>query len=140
MTTPWDKQIESLMADYQRHRTDALEVGEHLRSTTGTATTGKGLVTAVVGPGGEVRSITFHSRRYRTMAPAELAQLLIDAVEQARGNALDQMAAAMPTVALAGMTYEDMLNGRVDVDAILPKDLSPSTFPLLRALLDDGNK
>ena len=38
MTTPWEKQIDRLMADYQRHRTDALEVGEHMRSITGTAT------------------------------------------------------------------------------------------------------
>jgi DNA-binding protein YbaB len=137
MTTPWEKQIDRLMADYQRHRTDALEVGEHMRSITGTATTGKGLITAVVGPGGEVRSITFHSRRYRVMAPAELAQVVIDTIEQARRNAVEQMAAAMPTVALAGMTYEDMLHGRVDVEAILPKDLFHSSFPLLRELIPE---
>jgi DNA-binding protein YbaB len=131
VTALWDKQIEQLMAEYQRHRSSALDFQQKLREVTAHATSAKGLVTVVVGAQAEVRSIVFHSRAYRTLAPAELAQTLLDTIERARNAVLQQVMQAMPGTALGGVTYEDVLGGRVDLTALLPEDLADRDIPLL---------
>src|SRR5262245_5582741 len=122
MTTPWDAQIEQLMADYRRHRDEAVDMQEKVRALVATITSAKGLMTAVVGVRGDLRSVVFHSRGYRSMAPAELANVVIDTIERARRAALDLMAQGMPSAPFAGMSYGDILGGRVDAGAMLPED------------------
>jgi DNA-binding protein YbaB len=136
MTALWDKQIEQLAEEYQRNRAAALDFQTRLQEISATATSPKGLVTVVVGGQGELRSVVFHSRAYRAMAPAELAQVILETVDRARDGALRELFQAMPAGEMAGLRYEDVLNGRADVTALLPEnpaDADPLLFPHLPA-------
>lgn len=128
MQLPEDVNINELTAEYRRLRESALRTQEQLRTATATATSSKGLVTAVVGPHGELQSLTFNSRAYRNMPPAELSHVILDTVRRARDQVMRDLMGALPSTLPGGLTAEDMLRGTIDVSALLPEDVSLDGF------------
>ncbi|MBO4207303.1 YbaB/EbfC family nucleoid-associated protein [Micromonospora echinofusca] len=133
MFVPENARLEELAAEYHRMREAALRAQERMRTATATVTSPKGLVTVVVGAQGEVRSITFASRAYRNMAPAELADAILDTINRARDTVLRELTEDLPANPpggmLGGMTPEDILNGKIDLSGLLPESLDLGDLP-----------
>ncbi|ANY07694.1 YbaB/EbfC family nucleoid-associated protein [Pseudonocardia sp. HH130630-07] len=70
---------------------------------------------------GEISELTFHGNRYRTLAPAELATRIIDAVKQGRLQSIEKM--AEKTGSIPGLDVVGIATGKVDprkaIDALM---------------------
>jgi DNA-binding protein YbaB len=130
MTTPPRDQ---LAADYAQHRATAIAMQRQLQTISTTATSANGLVTVTLGPQGEIRTLAFGSRAYREMAPAELAHAIVDTIERARDGMRRQILDMLPVPAVAGTTFEDILQGRVDWTSLLPEHLVTDGVPYVPA-------
>jgi DNA-binding protein YbaB len=129
VSTP-ERSFEQLNADYARYRAAAMESAQRMQAVAATVTSTNGLVTITVGPQGEIRSLSFNSKDYRKMAPAELAHVVLDTFDKARESALQQAAAALPSFSFGGLNSRDLLNGRVDWEQVLPEKLDVDGFVL----------
>ncbi len=77
------------------------------------------MVTAKVGPQGEVVSLTFHTSDYRTMAPAQLATVLTDVLNEARARMGEQVIKSMSAFEGVGDLLRESLTGPTDLDEVL---------------------
>jgi hypothetical protein len=83
------------------------------------------VVTATVGPHGEVIGLAFPTSAYKRMAPAELATVIIKTIQEAREKSLSQSADLLRPMLPKGFSAEDMLSGKADVQAMLSRVTSP---------------
>lgn len=126
-----DNRLDELAAEYRRLREAAMEAQHRMQTATATATSTKGLVTAVVGAQGELQELKFHSRSYRDLPPAELAHVILDTVRRARESVLRDVMAVLPGNLPGGLSPDDMLRGRVDLSGLLPEDLPVEGLPFV---------
>jgi DNA-binding protein YbaB len=89
--TPYDKEIEQLLAQYQRQRSQLGEFQQAVEAISGTATAANRAVRATVNAHGELTDLAFLTKAYRTMPPTELAVAIRRTVEQARTEATRSM-------------------------------------------------
>jgi DNA-binding protein YbaB len=122
MTTPYDRQIEELLAEYRTQRENALELRRRINETTGTATAPKQAVKVTVSAEGEVTAIEFPTGAFRRMAPKELADVLISTIQQARAKAMAATAELMNPHLPAGVTTADLLEGKADPTTLLSEE------------------
>lgn len=125
-----DRTLEQIAADYARHRAAAVESIRRVAEISATVTSSQGLVTVTVGGQGEITALTFNSQDYRKMAPAELSQVVLDTVTRARESALQQVMGVIPGTTVGGVSLQDMMQGRVDWDRVLPEQLDIAGFDL----------
>jgi len=119
-----------LNADYARHRAAAMESAQRMQAVEATVTSSKGLVTITVGAQGEIRHLSFNSKDYRKMAPAELAHVVLETFDKARESALQQVAATLPAFSFGGLNARDLMSGRIDWEQLLPEKLDVDGFVL----------
>lgn len=117
MSTPYDQQIDELMAKYRRQRDEMARVQRELKDITVTVTEPKRVVSITVGRQGEVISLSFPTQRYRKMAPAELASALQDTITQARSKVMEKIAETMSPLLPKGLSLSTLIDGRT-----LPED------------------
>lgn len=121
--------VEQIAAEYSQHRTDAIEMHQKMQEITAKVTSSKGLVTIEMNARSEITSLTFKSRAYREMAPAELANVILDTIRRARESVRKQMLEALPSTSIAGTSLADLLGGDVDLASLLPAELSTEGLP-----------
>src|SRR3954468_3473730 len=85
--------IEDFVADFERRRTELAEVQNKIKKSKSTATSDKRMLTATVGPHGELTALKFNSQDYRDLSSTELAALIVKTVQKARDAAMDKMGA-----------------------------------------------
>lgn len=96
------------------------EVRQELAAATASATSKDRMVTANVGPQGQVVSLTFHTNGYREMAPAQLGTLLTDVLNEARAKIGDQVIASIRGFEGLGQVLGSaMPDGAPDLDELL---------------------
>jgi DNA-binding protein YbaB len=122
MSTPFDSEMESLVAQYQQRRQQAVEAQRKLRELAVTATSAKREVAVTVGSGGDLKEVSFPSEAYRSLAPAELGSLVTKTAAAAR-----KKATAAATKILTGIfpdqpNIAEMYSGQVDVEELLPAE------------------
>ncbi|MET8954170.1 YbaB/EbfC family nucleoid-associated protein [Streptomyces sp. NPDC004393] len=119
MTSPYDEEIEDLLALYRRQRAEAVEARRRINEVTGTATAPRQTVKATVNAQGEVTAIEFPTGAYHRMTPKELSEALLTTIRQARANALEAVAEVGSLGLPAGVKITDLVEGRVDATAVL---------------------
>lgn len=107
--------------DYAHHLADAMQAQEFMRAVDATVTSSNGMVSVTVGAQGDVQALTFHSQRYRQMAPAELSHLVLDTIGRARTSVLRQLEEHLPSTTFAGVSLQDLMNGSADWSSLLPE-------------------
>ena len=128
MTEP-ERNPEQLAADYARHRAATMQAQQRMSEVSATMTSAQGLVTVTVGAGGEVRSLLFNSHGYRKMPAAELSHVILDTINRARASIMAQLIGELPDSTFAGLSYSDIINGKVDWDQVLPDTLDLDNLP-----------
>ncbi|MFC5219721.1 YbaB/EbfC family nucleoid-associated protein [Streptomyces coerulescens] len=134
--TPYDQQIEDLLKLYRTQREEAAETRRRINETTATATAPRQAVKVTVSAQGEVTAVEFPTAAYRRMAAKEFADVLLTTIQQARAQAFEEAGAVVSAQLPPGVAVADLLQGRLDPDAILPVD--PEMPDHVRDYLDHG--
>jgi DNA-binding protein YbaB len=119
MTSPLADQVEQAMARLKDHRARMEEVRAELRQATASVMSKDRMVTAKVGPQGQVVSLTFHTTAYRKMAPAQLADVLTEVLNEARARVGEQVTEAMRSVSGIGEVLKLSMTGGTELDGLL---------------------
>ncbi|WP_431676436.1 YbaB/EbfC family nucleoid-associated protein [Kitasatospora sp. KL5] len=115
MTSSFAEQLEQAMAALADQQARMSEAVRELQAATASATSGDRMVTAKVGPQGEVLALTFHTTAYRSMAPAQLGAVLADVLNEARARMGDRVAASLRAFDGVGETLRVSLTGEDDL-------------------------
>jgi DNA-binding protein YbaB len=118
MSSPFNEQIEQVMAQFTEQRTKLQETQRDLQKATVTASPKDHLLTVTMGVSGEVKDIKFHRNDYATMAPAELSAILVDTLNKARELAAAKAQAAFSSMAGFSSGLRDSLAGGSELDDI----------------------
>jgi hypothetical protein len=89
-----------------------------------------------VGPQGEVLSVEFPTGAYRSMAPKELADLMVTTVQEARAKATAALAEVMAPHLPEGVDAARLLSGTADVAELMPSE--PAMPDGVREYVDQG--
>lgn len=125
MSSPLHDRIEQAFAQFEEQRTALSQLEGRVATVRRTASPKSRAVSVTVDGAGELVDIKFPTKAYRTMAPAELARVLIDAVRDARVQAREATAAELAMLLPAGMPLLDALSRPVDIDELLDSAGSP---------------
>ncbi|MFD2420680.1 YbaB/EbfC family nucleoid-associated protein [Amycolatopsis pigmentata] len=74
---------------------------------------------------GELTGMKFHGTKFRSMAPAELAHLIVETVRAGRTQYLEKISENAGTSALLGVDFADLATGRADAGKIVESMLAP---------------
>ncbi|MBW5483108.1 YbaB/EbfC family nucleoid-associated protein [Streptomyces bambusae] len=86
MSIDFEGRIKDAMAALYEQRDKMLAVRRDLDAATASVTSKDRMVSATVGPQGQVVSLTFHTKAYQAMAPAELSAALLTVLNDARAR------------------------------------------------------
>jgi len=114
-----DPPVDQLLDDLARTRAKLAEAQRDLAARRESATAEDHLVTATVGADGALVDLTFHTERYREMAPAELAAAILAVVGRARTAMSAAVADAFAP--FGGGALRDLARGRIDQNAYLER-------------------
>lgn len=144
MSSPYDEQVEELLAQYRQAREQAVDTQSRINEIEVTVTAPRKVVKVTVGAQGQVKALDFPTPAYRTMAPKDLSKVILATVEKARAEALSKVT----EVALGGMfggadgmfggvSPADLLQGSFDPRSILPEELDLPD--MVRTYIDHGH-
>jgi len=136
MTSPYDEEIERLLAQYRQQREEAAATRQRINETTGTATAPRQTVKVTVGAQGDVTAIEFPTGAYRRLAPKELADILLATIQQARADAMERVGDLMTVQLPEGVTMQGLIKGEVDPLRLLPQ--APGMPDSVREYIDNG--
>lgn len=125
-----DPEVSELLEKLASAQHDLNQAREDLAGSQESATADDRLLTVTVGPNGQLVDLTFHTRRYREMAPAELSAAIIATVERARGKWADRVTDTFAPY--TGGPIRRVMRGEMDVSqylASLSADLSGDADP-----------
>jgi DNA-binding protein YbaB len=119
MTTNYSEQITQSLERLREHQERMAAATAELQASTASATSKDRLVTAKVGPQGQVVSITFHTDGYRAMAPAELSAALVEVLNRARADMGERVIEAMRPFTGLGESLRASMAGGTELDTLL---------------------
>ncbi len=123
MSSPYDEQIEELLAEYRDAREQAAETRRRINEVQATVTAPRQVVKITVGAQGQVTALDFPTAAYRNLPPKELSKVIMATLEQARAQALSKVSEVTLGRMLGGVSPADLLQGRFDPRSLLPDDL-----------------
>ncbi|MFJ9608054.1 YbaB/EbfC family nucleoid-associated protein [Kitasatospora sp. NPDC101176] len=130
MTFSIEQHLAQAMAALEEQQARMAETARELQAATASATSKDRMVTAQVGSQGEVLALTFHTTAYQEMAPAQLAAVLKDVLNEAKARMGEQISRSMRAfdgvgeslrLAVAGEGEDELLSvvSGLDLDALL---------------------
>jgi DNA-binding protein YbaB len=87
---PNENRLDAAIAELDQARQLAEDIRQRTSNATFTASPKNKMLTATVNGQGDLRTIVFRGEAYRSLAPAELAKLIVDTVAEARKQSLAQ--------------------------------------------------
>jgi DNA-binding protein YbaB len=115
----YPEQIEQAVQRLREHQERMAEVTARLRTATASATSKDRMVTATVGPQGQVVSLSFHNSDYRSMASAELSAVLVEVLNRARADIGERVIESMKAFTGLGDALRVSMTGGTDLDTLL---------------------
>ena len=134
------EQVEALLADYRRTRKQLAEVHRELLAIKESVTNPDGLVTATVGPQGNLLNLVISDAAYQRYRAAELAQEVVRTTALAASRAAERANATLRPVLPPDSDPAALLAGRADLQPaeLVPEQQNPPTPPRpTRAVRDD---
>ena len=95
----------------EQERRRLADVQSQMASTTTTVHAKDRLFSVTLDGRGELSGITFEGTRYRRLAPAELARLIVDTFATGRRQAIEKIGTMMGTDPLPGVSFTDLATG-----------------------------
>ncbi|GAB2854569.1 YbaB/EbfC family nucleoid-associated protein [Lentzea nigeriaca] len=119
-------QVEELLADYRRSREQLASVQRELAAVSGQASSPDGTVTALVGAGGQLKSLELSELAYRRHRPEQLAELIVRTVAAAAASAAEDTYQTLSTVLPASTDPVALVAGTAD---LRPAEYEPEPAP-----------
>ncbi|MEV7773076.1 YbaB/EbfC family nucleoid-associated protein [Kitasatospora sp. NPDC086791] len=119
MSNFFAEQIAQAMTEMQSELARAEELQKEMFELTASVTSKDRMVTVKVGSQGQVVSMTFHTDAYREMAPAGLAKVLTDILNEARAKVGEDIAERLGRFDGLGETLRLNMTGGTELDEIL---------------------
>jgi len=119
MNEPLYQEVDQALAELSRSRDALATLVQTTRDRTVTATSRRRVLAVTVGLRGELRNIVFKGESYRTLPPRELAQLIIDTVEEARSKSLAQASAVIGELLPTSTPVWAAGEGEADFDGLV---------------------
>lgn len=113
------EQIEQALERMAAEQARMTAAAKELEAATATATSKDRMVSVTVGAQGQVSSITFHTTGYRSMAPAQLGQVLTDLLNTARADLGERVMAVMTPFRGLGETLRSSMTGGTELEDLL---------------------
>ena len=112
------RKIQEAAAELDRSQERLGKLRGQLAKASTKVTSADRMVTVELDSSGELSSIRFNSQKFRRLAPAELAGILLDTITKARAQSRERILGAFRSVmpAGAGMGLDDLLAGKPDLD------------------------
>jgi hypothetical protein len=98
MSSPLGDEVDRALAHLKEVREAGEKASKLLADASHTEMSKRRLFSVTVGIGGELQALTFNGETYRTLAPAELAQLIVETVTQARTAVRDEASETLSEV------------------------------------------
>ncbi|GAA2645774.1 YbaB/EbfC family nucleoid-associated protein [Paractinoplanes durhamensis] len=134
MTSPQMNQVEQAMAEFERQKAALGEIERGLHGSSTTVVAKNRAVAVTVNSSGAVAEIKFPTSAYRSMSGAELGDLLVSTIEEARAEAMAQTMQAFAAVLPGGQAMVDAFTGRAGGNVETPLE------KLLAEVLLDGDR
>jgi DNA-binding protein YbaB len=128
------------MAEYQRAREKSAELYRELSNVTETVTAPRQVVKVTVGQTGGVIDLSFPTQAFKNMPGTDLATVILKTIGQAQAQMQARTAALLAPNLPAGVSAEDLISGKADLDALLPSRPRRSEFGGLTASDDGGRR
>lgn len=119
MSTPLHNEMTAALADLREQQSRIAEALARLNSAETTVTSEDRLIQATVDGRGRLTGLKFSGRRWRDLAPHELAARLVEVVDRAQDKAATQTASLMSGLVPAGLDPERLVGGDLDLDGLL---------------------
>lgn len=119
MSRPLEDQLGDVMAALDEHRRKLAEVRDELAARSCTVRSRDRMLSVTVGAGGRMAGMQFHTSAYAGMAPAQLARVVTETVQQAQAQLAGEVAAAMEPYRGVGKALRESMVGGTDADAAL---------------------
>jgi DNA-binding protein YbaB len=136
MTSPYDDAVAKLMAEYQQQLE---QIGEHQRrmqEITGTAASPRKSVSVTLNAQGQLVELKFPTDAYRSMAPVELANVIIETFTAARDQVTRRQRELMAANAPGGIDVSQLFGPDADLGKVLP--VNPFMSDEVREYVDNG--
>ncbi len=130
MTAPMYDRVEAAMRELREQQRRLQEVQNQLASEGVSVTSRDHMVTVTLDARGEVSGITFHSTKFRRMAPAELGSVITQTIRQARQRAMEQVIAAYQDFLPSPIDLRKVLNGDFDLDQMISDAVRMASEPI----------
>ncbi|MFC3499558.1 YbaB/EbfC family nucleoid-associated protein [Micromonospora krabiensis] len=111
MTGPLYDRIERTYAEFEQKKAAIGDIDRQVSETQTTVTAKNRALTVVVDGRGDVTEVKFLTNAHRTMAPAELGNLLVETIKEARTEARRKAATLFESVLSPGLPLAGLLSG-----------------------------
>jgi DNA-binding protein YbaB len=112
------------LAQLEEERRKLATLQSQVATTTTTVRARDRLFTVTLDGRGEVTGITFDGVRYRKLAPAELAKLIVDTIATGRREALEKIGTMMGGDPLPGVSFMDIATNARPANEVLDSFLT----------------
>jgi DNA-binding protein YbaB len=125
MTSAFEPVLNEMMAEIQKQRDELMRLQREMPEISGSARSKRRQVSATVDARGEVVELQFHGTGYRSLAPAELANIIVETIREARAEAQQHLWEVVGHSFPDGMGFAELADGTYDwTDPLsLPKPL-----------------
>lgn len=117
--------INAAMAALDEERRRLAEISRIRREETTTVHAKDKSVSMTFDGSGELTELKFNGNKYRSMAPAELASLLIETVKLGRSRSMAKMTELMSSDSTPGIDIAGIASGKVDPSEVIDSLLNP---------------
>ncbi|WP_433261109.1 YbaB/EbfC family nucleoid-associated protein [Actinosynnema sp. CS-041913] len=122
MSTSYEHEMERTLAQYHEQRAGLADLQRALGEVSCSATAPRKVVTVSVGSQGEVTSLKFPTEAYKRMVPAELAEVILTTINDARSQALDETAKLLGAIMPPQFDARAIVEGKADLQAMMPAE------------------
>jgi DNA-binding protein YbaB len=116
MTNPMHERFEQAMAEFEAKKAAITDFQQNMATAETTVTSKNRAVSATVDGRGEISAIKFVTTSYRTMAPAELANLLVETIRAAQTEAREKTYGMVEGLLPNRLPLREALSGSVNFE------------------------
>lgn len=116
---PMAQEMSEMLARLTETRRAADEATRLVGTISHTQMSKRRLFSVTVGGSGDLQELTFNGESYRSLAPAELATMIVETIKEARNAYLDKASAEFSRVFPEGGEQFELLSGSASLDELM---------------------
>ncbi|MCX2731502.1 YbaB/EbfC family DNA-binding protein [Saccharopolyspora sp. NFXS83] len=128
--------LDAAMAALEEEQRKLAEISQVRQNETTTVQAKDRSLEMIFDGGGELAELKFNGTKYRNMAPAQLAHVIVETLQQGRAQSMAKMTDLMGSDVLPGIDLAGLATGKVDPSSVIDALISP----MLNGVLDDDER